>query len=353
MKLNFRPVRAPDELGGVKIPYVGRRQAHRFTWYLVLVLVLSPIIYLTARAIVTSFSRTANGTVDLGQQEIRASGSGSVRELSVNAGDEVARGQGLFVLDSAELDAEAARNAALLAAAEVTDREARQLRGAALEELALQRRSVEYQRNRRRAIEELFHEGAATLAELDEATAAVAAAEMSLMHMQRELTARTSPPQVTYVERAVLNSRRGALTAHSPCSGRVLAVLVKVGEYVSAGEPMMVVAQLDHPHVLAYVSPRLGTGLAVGTAAAIYFPDGTRIQASISGTPKLTARMPADLVDQFGLRPMTVVLDLAPQQSWPQGQLVQGLPVTVRFQLGWEATAVGAWLGQALGWLAR
>jgi HlyD family secretion protein len=353
MKLRFRPLRAPDELGGVKIPYAGRRQAPRFTWYMVLALVLSPIIYLTARAIVTSFGRTASGTVDLGQQEIRASGAGSVRELNVNAGDKVARGQSLLVLDSAELDAEAARNAALLASAETADREARRLRGSTTDELALQKRSVEYQRSRRSAVEELFHDGAATLAELDEATAAVAAAEMSLLRVQRELAAQSSPSQVAYVDRAVLNSRRRALTAYSPCAGRVLAVLVKPGEYVSAGEPLIVVAQLDHPHVLAYVSPRIGTGLAVGASATIYFPDGTHIQASISGTPQLTARMPADLVDQFGLRPMTVVLDLAPQQRWPQGQLVQGLPVTVRFRLAWEANPAGAWLGQVLGWLAH
>ncbi len=354
MKLRFRPVRLPDELDGEKIPYAtGRRQAHRLTWYLVLTLVLSPIIYLSVRATASAFNRTANGTVDLGQQEIRASEAGIVRELSVDAGQQVSQDQPLLILDSSDLDAQTARNAAQLATDAATDRQASELREAAIQEFALQKRTVEYQRSRRTAVEELFNSGAATRAELDEATAAVAAAEMSLLRARRELSTTTTAPKLAHAERIVLDSRRRSLTAHAPHTGRVLAVLVKVGEYVTAGEPMVLLARLDQPRVIAYVAPRLGTALAVGSPATIYFPNGAHIRASISAAPRLTSRMPADLVDPFGMRPTTVMLDLAPQQLWPEDQLVQGLPVMVRFQSGWEATAAGAWLGQALGWLAR
>lgn len=78
-----------------------------------------------------------------------------------------------------------------------------------------------------------------------------------------------------------------------------------------------------------------------------------QLQASISALPGVTDRMPADLVDQLGLRPMTVVLDLLPAARWPDGERIQGLPVSVRFRHGWESSAPGRLLGELLGWISK
>ena len=309
MQLRFRRNRAPDEIDGVKIPYdKSRRGRHRLAWYLILGLVLSPILYLGAHALAGTFSHTANGTVILDELEIRASEAGSVRELRTNPGDPVAVGETLAVLDSVELDSALARSDAQLDRQTAAERGAHAARATIEQELGLHERGVQYQRERRAAIERLFSRGAATLAELDEATARLAAAELSLLHARRELGAQA--PDAAPAERAVLDRRSRALTAIAPFDGRTLRVLVKPGQYVAAGEPLMIVAQLDQPRVVAYVSPKFATHLEVGTPATVYFPDGMRLRVLVAATPKLTERMPPDLVDQFGLRPMTVVLQL-------------------------------------------
>lgn len=354
MQLRFRRTRNPDELGGIKIPYdTARRGPHRLAWYLILGLVLSPILYLGVRALAGSFSRIANGSVALDELQIRASEAGSVRELPIIPGDRITAGETLAVLDSAELDAALARNGAQLDNLQAADRGVVAARATVGQELALLDRAEQYQRNRRAAIEELFRRGAATHAELDAATADLTAAEMSLLQARRELIAQTPAADVARAERTVLERRLGDLTTHAPFAGRALTVLVKRGQYVTAGEPMIVVARLEEPRVVAYVSPKFARHLATGSAATVYFPDGTRLRAAVAAAPKLATRMPPEVVDQFGLRPMTIVLQLLPQQRWPQAERIQGLPVVVRFESRWERTGVGAWAGRALGWFAH
>src|SRR6266481_5428926 len=113
MQMHFRPKqRAPNELGGVKIPYVGTRgKRHKIAWYLILFAVLSPILLLLSGVVGSWLTLTANGTVFLEQQEIRAARAGRISQLNVAAGDVVKSGETLAALDNLELDSAAARNA--------------------------------------------------------------------------------------------------------------------------------------------------------------------------------------------------------------------------------------------------
>src|SRR2546429_3251465 len=66
--------------------------------------------------------------------------------------------------------------------------------------------------------------------------------------------------------------------------------------------------------------------------ATIRFPDGTRTLATVAEPPRLTQRMPVDLVDQFGLRPMTVVLNLTPADHLSENQKVRSEEHTSELQ---------------------
>ncbi|TLY79004.1 MAG: HlyD family efflux transporter periplasmic adaptor subunit [Gammaproteobacteria bacterium] len=326
MQVRFRPAqRSPEELDGIKIPYAaGKGKAHKLAWYLILLAVLSPILYLSTGLAGAWLSLTANGTVFLEQQEVRAAQAGTVTRLDVKVGDALQTGQTVLVLDNFELTAAAARNAVERHAPAAAHLNA--AAQAAMEEVRLRERSLQYHQERRATIQTLVGDG---------------------------LAVNTLGTDTADIERSVLESRRRSMTHHAPFSGRVLEVLVSPGQYVSAGEPLVVVARLDNPHVVAYTPPKFGTLLQVGTRATIRFPDGTQTLAVIAEQPKLTQRMPSDLVDQFGLRPMTVVLTLLPQEKWPEHQRVQGLPVSVRFHYDWESSGLGRSIGALLGRLSR
>lgn len=339
MRVNFRPrERAPDEIGGVKIPYLkkARGTGHKLAWYLILLAVLSPILYLAADTASSWITLTANGVVTLEPRQVRATESGFVAQLPVRPGDRVARGQTLAVLDSYELDADAARSGVELRAAATARSNASREREAQVTELRSREQALSYVETRRSTIERLFQQGAATEAELTAATYDVTEAQAAVAHSQQTLAADDPSGTASTADRDLLKKRLRSLTRLSPYGGRVLQVLVTPGEYVTAGEPLAVVASLDDPHVIAYVPPRYATRLTIGTLATLSFPDGKSLQASISALPRVTERMPADLVDQFGLRPMTVVLDLLPMASWPGEERIEGLPVSIRFRYGWE-----------------
>src|SRR5215469_1431401 len=112
MQVNFRPrERVPDEIGGVKIPYLkkARGTGHKVAWYLILLGVLSPILYLATGVGASWLTLTANGSVTLQPQEVRATDAGFVKQLPIRAGDPIEHGETLAVLDNYELDAAAAR----------------------------------------------------------------------------------------------------------------------------------------------------------------------------------------------------------------------------------------------------
>lgn len=356
MRVNFRPrERAPDEIGGVKVPYLkkARGTAHRIAWYLILLGVLSPILYLATGVSASWLTLTANGIVTLEPQQIRATDSGIVTRLPIRPGDRVARGQTLAVLDNYELDAAAARAGIELRASAQARARADQARQAQLAELRAREQALHYFEARRSTLESLVRAGAATAAELSSATYEVTDAQGALARVQEALVSDGAAGGRETADRQLIARRLRSLTRQSPYTGRVLQVLVSPGEFVTAGEPLAVVAGLDDPHVLAYVQPRFAARLRLGTLAVIRLPDGRQLHASISAVPALTARMPADMVDQFGLRPMTVVLDLSPATRWPDEERIEGLPVSVRFLYPWESSAAGRLAGELLGWMSK
>jgi len=355
MQIHFRSrQRAPDELGGVKIPYVGARggKRHKITWYLILFAVLSPILLLVMGVLGAWLTLTANGTVFLEQQQIRAARAGRITLLNVAAGDVVKAGETLAALDNVELDAAAARNAVERQAAGAARRSASAQQQSASEELPVRERLLRYQQDRRATLAGLVGQGAATVAELTAADAAVAEAEVGLLQT-RAAAARAAGISTAELDHALLESEQRSMTLTSPYGGRVLDILAKQGEYVSPGEPLIVLARIDNPRVVAYASPKFAIGLKVGMTATIRFPDGTRTLARVAEPPTLTQRMPADLVDQFGLRPMTVLLNLLPREKLSDSQRVQGLPVSVRFHYEWESSGIGSIVGAMLGELSR
>ena len=340
MQLRFRSrQRPPDELDGVKIVYAkARGKGHKIAWYLILLAVLSPILLLLTGVVGSWLTLTANGTVALEQYEIRAPRSGRINRLGVLPGETVAAGKTIAVLDSLELDAAAARNAVERRAAAGSRRQQQ----AIIDELLLRERVLRYQQGRRDAIAGLVKQGAATVAE----------AEAGLLQT-RAGAERAAGVSTAEIDHTLIERQQNSMILTSPYGGRVIDLPAKPGEYVSPGEPLVILARTDNPRVIAYTSPKFGIRLKVGMRATIRFPDGSHTLASVAEPPRLTQRMPADLVDQFGLRPMTVVLNLLPEDRLSENQKVHGLPVTVRFHYDWESSGAGRVIGSLLGALSR
>jgi len=199
---------------------------------------------------------------------------------------------------------------------------------------------------RRDAIAALVTDGAATAAELREADYALDQAAAAELQVRRSLTA--AQPTLARAASPGDSIDGGAVLERAPSAGKVLDIFVTPGEIVRAGDPLLLIGINASPKVVAYVPPDFATQIRAGSPATIFFADGTRARASVTEPARVTRRMPADLVDSFGMRPMMVVLKLSTANPWPQSQAIHGMPVSIRFHYRWEDGIAGPLAGRLL-----
>ncbi len=336
----------PDRIGGLAVPYAAaKRQAPKWRWYLILLTVLSPVLILLLGLLGGFITRSANGAVTLDQLEVRASSSGRVLRMAlepganVREGDLVARIEDLRALTTGGAGSQ--RN-------ESHSRGLNSLEAGA--ELALRARALRLAQERRDSMAALQQAGAATHAELREAEGALDQTASALLRARHDLGLAATGDSVGGRPNAT-----GASIVYenrSPTAGRVLDIFRSEGEIVAAGDPLVLIGRDSDPKVTAYVSPKFAATIRSGAKATIRFADGSKAAAEISEPARVTRRMPADLVDPFGMRPMMVVLKLQAASEWPASQAIHGLPVRVRFHYAWESTGPGSLLTRMLDMMA-
>ncbi len=347
MKIRFaREARtSPDAIAGLKVPYAAaKRSTPQWRWYLILAVVAMPAVIMVFGMVGGFLTRSAQGTVALEQMEVRALADGVIADVNIEPGVVVKLGHELVTTRPAE--------AAGVSAARVTSGERDAAAGTGATLLALKARTLRLAQERRDSVASLVADGAATRAELREAEIALNQAAEAFVSAQR-----AGPPRrgAAAISATYLRERSGGgpVTVNAaPFAGQVLDVLVTPGEVIRAGDPLVLLGRNLDPKVIAYVSPTFATRVAPGTIATILFADGTRAVASVSQRARVTRRMPADLVDNFGMRPMMVVLKLATGDAWPASQTIHGMPVGIRFHYDWERSAVGRWMSPGLDLLA-
>lgn len=351
MKIRFaREARtSPDAIAGLKVPYAAaKRSTPQWRWYLILAVVAMPAVIMVFGMVGGFLTRSAQGTVALEQMEVRALADGVIADVNVEPGVIVKLGHELVTTRPAQ--------SAVISAARVTSGERDATAGAGAGSgatlLALKARTLRLAQERRDSLANLVADGAATRAELREAEIALNQAAEAFVGAQRAGPPRRGAAAISTTYRRERSSGEPVTVNAAPFAGQVLDVFVTPGEVIRTGDPLVLLGRNQDPKVIAYVSPTFATRVAPGTAATILFADGTRAVASVSQRARVTRRMPADLVDNFGMRPMMVVLKLATGDAWPASQTIHGMPVGIRFHYDWERSAVGRWMSPGLDLLA-
>jgi HlyD family secretion protein len=182
-------------------------------------------------------------------------------------------------------------------------------------------------------------------AQIDAARAQLATAEAGLAAAQAKLDAALAGPtaeqlaaaeaQVRQVEAAagVLEAQVGKLTSAAPRSGVVTKRLVRAGETVAPGAPLLTLADLDTLTLTVYVSERdLGrvrTGQEVDLAVDAYPRETFRGAISSIGTrAEFTPRNVQTKQERVNL-----VFAIKVRVANPDGRLKPGMPVDARIRL--------------------
>ncbi len=290
------------------------------------------------------------GNVDIRKVDLAFRVGGRIENLTVQEGDPVSAGQVVAALEATPYEEDVREAEASLAAAEATL--ARLQAGFRTQEIAAQeaqvaerRATLENARQLLRRQEELLRTSAASRQAYDNAVAAEREARARLESAARQLQLLRSGYRKEEVAEAEANvtaarvrldrakTRLSDTMLIAPEAGVVLTRAREPGAVVAAGQTVFTVALTDPVWVRAYVSePNLGR-IRPGMAAKVFSdsrPDRPYpaqvgfISPQAEFTPKNveTTEQRTDLVYRLRL----VVQD-------PEGELRQGMPVTIRFDV--------------------
>lgn len=344
MKVRFSvpEKKAPDVREGVRIPYApARRTFPRWRWYLVVLLVTSPLLFFLSKAVLGWMVASSPGVVAMEQVPLNSPRPAVVESVFFARGDAVEAGAVLLRLVDASVEVfraplEAERKALLLRSPRVPAAAA-QRRG-----LALAEESVAYERQRLKAIEELYGKGAATRAEVDEASAGLQRARADLVRAEvdlEEVRRVVEDPDVAVrlaqieAELEALSRTRGPLDLKSPLEGQLLEVAVAPGETVGQGTPLVRIADPSRVFLVTFVRARDMRFVGEGAEVRVRFPEGRVIPAAVAGSPLLAEPTPAPLAGPLSDGSPALKVRLLPLEPLPFNCLVEGLPVTVYWGL--------------------
>ncbi|QVL36464.1 HlyD family secretion protein [Aminirod propionatiphilus] len=340
MKIRFNTPegKAADVRAGVRVPYAPAKRAFpRWRWYLVVLLVTSPLLFFLSKVAIGWLMASSPGVVYMERLSVNSPRPAVIENLSFGRGDFVEAGKPLLRLSDASLE--------LLRAPLEAERRALLLQSPQSNPVSAQRRALvlaqevtDYEARRLGIIEELFRKGAATRAEVDEAAGRVQRARADqirsgadLEEAQRIFVDPNVPVRLAQIEAELksLTEGKGPLEVRSPISGQILELFVGPGEAVGQGTPLALIADPERVCLITFVAAKDMRFVEPGRDVRVRFPDGTLMAASVDGSPLLAEPTPLSLAGPLADAGPALKVRLLPGEPLKGAYRVEGLPVTV------------------------
>lgn len=350
MKVRFDAPVKPDAtvVDGMRIHYApSRRSVPRMRWYLLILLIASPLLYFLVSFVIDSIIVKAKGVVTPPVFiSVRAADDGVVTKVDVKPGERVALGQELLHVEKPPV-----------AGAPVVKGETPQERAteqALKGELERSRLRVDAERERMEKMKALRDAGAATAGEYEQAWNRWLSALDYQSRLEKELAGLTAaqsaprgstPGTITFESQETFgqgSTSRQQLEKflydgaryRAPRRGEVIDVFARPGDRVLRGVALLTMSLNEEAEVTAYLDPRHVNYATEGHRAKIIFPDGTTVRGVVMGIEQFAARPPSDAPDPLGLRRLSLAVKVKAVDPMPSTREVSGLPVTVRFYSG-------------------
>jgi multidrug resistance efflux pump len=333
---------------GIQIPYAsGKRQAPVWRWYLVLLVVLSPLVYFLFTALHDVLTISAPGVVAGESISVSSPRSARIEAVVIREGDRVRAGQELFRL----YDSGVQRKMTMLRAqqevlddlAEQRDHQSPGLSGLRTRVELLKER-LEYARQYFKDIQYLFDQGAAPRADLRKARSDRRQAALALAQARSELqeaiidvqgkrqaidVSKDSRMIQAELDYLIRQGVQRSITA--PESGVLRQLMVQEGQNVASGHRLARISNMDTPRILAYLDPKHMDRLEGQEYAVVLLPTEEELRARIDPEPLSYTQLPEELIPTLEPSKGGLVLELHPLQELPDHVRVQGLPVEVLF----------------------
>ncbi|HEU5402863.1 MAG TPA: efflux RND transporter periplasmic adaptor subunit [Terriglobales bacterium] len=222
---------------------------------------------------------TTNGKIEpVKNFEAHATAPSTVRNVLVHPGQRVHKGQLLVQLDDSDARTQLAKALAMLKQAQSETSDVQTANASSQAELTKAKLDAAEAQRSLEALQRLRSQGAASQAEVDAAKDRLDTANASLAALQHKANPQAAQARTASSQAAIANAQVAVNAARqliadsnitSPFDGTVYSLTVRPGNYVSAGDPVVSVADLSHMQVLTFVDePEIGH-LKVGESATV------------------------------------------------------------------------------------
>lgn len=372
MKIRFDKPEAGDPLRdrGIKVSYApAKRQLARWRWYLILLVVSSPLLYFVSKFAYSSVVVEAPGFISQEQISIGAPVQGHVDEIYVKPLQEVRAGDLLMRLTNQDLDLRAQQLRAELGQLSTVKVESTSgpLPTKNLEDqLNITRRQKEELGERVAALEDLVGQGAATESELaalktqyNQSMSKIAELYQSMAVQNRTVhTGQQEQVQIRTrilalrTELANIDAQLASLQIRATKDGRIVDLPVIKGDQLAIGAKVASLAPNGGElRIAAYIPPKHSDYAIPGKRATVVFPDGVRRSAEIIDVPEVTRQIPSVHTELFGNPQLGVMARMKFIDAGDDlTSATDGLPVKLRFENDWNDSQLPQWLAQLDLW---
>lgn len=357
MKVRFaEPERVdPNRDRGIKVPYApAKRQQARWRWYLILLVVSSPLIYFTVKMVWASVVIEAPAIISQEQITVRTSGQGYVDAVFVKPMSEVDAGTPLVRLRNPDLSSRIDQLRAELRTLQGVKFNTNDYQTSTVnleDQLQIATQQRDQKSDRLAKVEDLYNQGAATDTELAAARNDLQQSSSKIAQINQEMTTLNKPADNTagqemkariaslQSEISGMEKQSDGLLVTAPQSGRVVDLSIVKGDQLAVGGKVAMIApEGSELHVDAFVPPKYSRYARTGLHATVIFPDGHHLSAVVTDVPEVTQEIPSSHPEMFGSREVGVLVRMKFLDSGPgQATLTDGLPVTVRFDSRWNS----------------
>ncbi|GGI77355.1 hypothetical protein GCM10007978_13780 [Shewanella hanedai] len=351
MKVSYQPSsksERPTVDKGLKVDYAAaKRGGFKGRWYLLLLLVISPVLivlWVLARPHVFVL---ASGIVTTEPLEMRAPAKGELVSISVKQGQQLAKGNVVLEIVNVQLNAQINElNRQLLSIHKGKPQSNKTI----LQQLQLRidvaDEGVERQNDLLQTYKDFQKRGIVPTSDMAMILQAHTASKMALEQAKVDLLQEKERQHIESVAGSITQARHGIelqlanfraqqadLVIHTPYDSHVADILVQQGEHIAEDQPLVLISGRSSSVIFAFLDPKYLDYTMMGQKATVKLPNGDHFRAQVSEPTELVGRLPRQLSGPFDGEKPVLRVTLTPDVELPIS--IEGVPVEVSFDYIW------------------
>ncbi len=323
----------------------GKRHVSKISWYILIVVLITPFVYLGYMIFTDTFLRTGSGYIEFDEKIIRATNDGFVKELLVKNNDSVKKNQLIAELYNRNMENDLIYWEGELD--KLKNRKETLLKDPQIERLNQMRKDAESHLSKvteyRNIQDDLKKKGLATNWNTNEANKDFSDATQKLGEIDRRIEEKILERNLlleTYIDKSVrsaeneikkLNASLDYLKIKSPDDGTIACVYANAGDFIGKGQTIAQIVTKNNLRIVIYLRARhFSEQIRKGQKVKITLPDNSKIPGIVFENPIIAQNDPnaSSLVKN---EKKMVVVRIVPTKDIPESLKIFNLPVEVSF----------------------